>query len=364
MLESGIKYESLYEMQQKEVAHKREKQTKLIKKRSMLSVMTHDSSSAVARTRPQDIARPMSMLERHDAVTRLEREKRDFAHAQIERDRLARFAENAEDERKRSLHEAMMRERMPAMQMDARLEREAQARRRGAISLSGDALSTVGSRHGTRSTSSATSQHPGPRSSSSIGFHPSQSQELLGLQQRNRMVQGQPQSPRHVGSMKPSRPVVMNQGGSISSHSLHRSITETVTLQQQQSKSRQHHVCSTRTPVACNRKVNDARGASFTDRTRWPYNQTYLPPGQLQYAHFDNTPCTHNNDITGTPVHDLIHTPELSPEYLARPRTAPLERRSRPARWNNPPGGECLLAQRKMTLEKRAEVRSASSMAF
>jgi hypothetical protein len=319
MQNKGAEYESLHEMQQREIQRKRGR-TKLIKRQTSWSSFPsmHSSSSAVAwvvtQQQHQQIPRPASMLENYERQDRLRRQTLVHANAgafHAGQGSVYSAPMHPQDEVMRRKHEEMMRARMPAMQKEAQMEREALARQR-----------------------SGAGNIPRPRpsrrrgsSSSDSGWNPGFSR----LEQRPRTSM-EYECPRlRAASMSTDVPPrIMQQGGIDIGRPLHHP-RPGLTASLQRSKSGQilpvpmYHSHLQRRPVLS--QVTSLRPGSQTDKTKWPLNQIYLQPGQLQYSHFDN-PYPHNHYSVGKRSQSRTDFDSAAvPICLQRPRTAPLERR-------------------------------------
>jgi hypothetical protein len=366
MRNKGVHYESLHEMQQKEIERKREKSEWLRLHPSLSGPRPSTPNVSWLGTRGQPVIPleklefvpgPNSMLAMYEEQSRLKKDR--ITHAKTTAmvvpegvGGVYSMSSQHSDEIRRRQHEEMVGMRMPAMHREAR---SGLASQRRAMSLYENATtpqvgqrraSVMGSRPDARSASIAhiygsgiqkfggsmsaddntsllhlnyrrgVSSSVGARSSLGIGMHASKSQEILGLGINPCVMEGVPHPLRRVVSMDPGITGHQQLGRMSTGRPIHRSgIGRNVQFHPQIGSEQAHdYVLS---PPHRVRKGPASLYSLQADRTRGLRNRTHLPSEQLQYAHLDN-----HNDYVG-----VNHVSETPLQHLKRPSTAPLERR-------------------------------------
>jgi hypothetical protein len=305
MQNRGVEYESLYDMQQREIQRKQPK-TKLVKRHSSWSSIPsmHSSASAVAwvGSQQQEILRPASMLEIYEGQNRIGKQRLVNANAGVfhaGQGSAYHMPIHPQDEILRRKHEEMMRARMPAMQKEAQMEREAHVRRSFAQSLP--------------------VPHSGRRRGLSLNSGTRNSHGYSRLAQRPQTSIGHTRPLLHAATLDTDITTLNMLTGRLGIDScLHRPTSRQTT------NSPSYHSHSQRLPA------DSFRGSACKlpiSKTEWPQKQSNLPSGQLQCTDFDR-PIRHNHSIVGRSSQGAIDCGSaIAPGYLSRPRTAPLGRK-------------------------------------
>jgi hypothetical protein len=368
MQNKGVHYESLQEMQQKEVARKREKSEQLRLQEALMGPRSSSPDMSWIRTRGQPVIPlekvefvpdPNSMLGMYEEESLLKKQRLTHAKtiASVMTEQAARMYTMPTHQLDEMQHDSNMRMSMPAIHRESQL---GLANQRRAMSVYGDACashivqrraSVIGLRSDEWSASraqtyagesrevrgsmsvdnNASMLHPdhrrgmssraGARTSLGIGMHASKSQEVLGLSRYPRAMEGVPHPLRRVVSMTPAVATTLLPSRINSGHTLHRSGIG--------QKAQSHQIGSeqVRDPIPPHRHHVQKSPASLrslrVDRAKGLYDRTHPSPNQLQYTHRSY----HDEDFSVRTHYPISSTPETPPQHLVRPSTAPLERR-------------------------------------